>query len=695
MNIFTTILTAAAVALISAPAAALSPSDVVTEYPSGAEVATYLVDANSITQWGADQVRSAGVNSRLATIARTSDGKIYIDNSLSNDWTGYVVGTVSGDKVTITLPQTLSHGSDVKEVSRLLPELAEGSTRVKTYVRDTENTTITYTITDGKLILDADQVFGFTDAEGVWNGYSETEQTFSPFEASLIEVPEGAETFDMALRYQNGGSGIGEQYSYTLLHAAQKGNDLYIKGFSNKNPDGWTRFAIDGDKATFTGAQYLGMNGGIEYLCPAVDSPEFIPGYNVWEHHFTVTESITFAYDAEKRTLTARDENDVLIVNPSPDVYIFGTTYINPMFAAQPVDVSPYPQAPVFDPKYCKWENGEQPMLNFELTPLNVDGQLLNTEFLGFQIYVNDKLYTFDANEYWLDDNMTTIPWNFQSMNIYMLENGYWVVFFEGESRMKNVSIKAVYTIDGKEYLSAPTYPDGKINEDVLVDEIVLDVEDATLEVGAQLKLSATVSPANATNQAVSWSSSNEEVLTVSQSGVVTAVGEGKASVKASATDGSGANARCFITVVPAENPVVLVQSITLDYTELEAEVGTSVQLSATVLPEDADDKTLSWTSGNEAVATVDGSGLVSVIAEGTATITATANDGSGVAATCVVKGYKDDGIGDIFADGSVFDVYTVNGLLVAKDVDRQVFKALEKGLYIVKNGDSYVKIRI
>ena len=105
MNIFTTILTAAAVALISAPAAALSPSDVVTEYPSGAEVATYLVDANSITQWGADQVRSAGVNSRLATIARTSDGKIYIDNILSNDWTGYVVAPSAATKSPSRFPR--------------------------------------------------------------------------------------------------------------------------------------------------------------------------------------------------------------------------------------------------------------------------------------------------------------------------------------------------------------------------------------------------------------------------------------------------------------------------------------------------------------------------------------------------------------------------------------------------------------
>lgn len=89
-------------------------------------------------------------------------------------------------------------------------------------------------------------------------------------------------------------------------------------------------------------------------------------------------------------------------------------------------------------------------------------------------------------------------------------------------------------------------------------------------------------------------------------------------------------------------------------------EYGTKEQLTATVAPDDADNLGLTWTSDNEEVATVDGSGLVTAVSEGTATITATANDGSGVAASCVVTVTFIDGIADI--ETSKVTVLAANG---------------------------------
>ena len=102
------------------------------------------------------------------------------------------------------------------------------------------------------------------------------------------------------------------------------------------------------------------------------------------------------------------------------------------------------------------------------------------------------------------------------------------------------------------------------------------------------------------------------------------------------------------------------VSEISLDKTEATLERQSTLQLTATVLPEDSRNTTLSWTSDNEEVATVDGHGLVTALGEGTATITATANDGSGVSASCVVTVTFIDGIADV--ETSKVTVLAANG---------------------------------
>ena len=89
--------------------------------------------------------------------------------------------------------------------------------------------------------------------------------------------------------------------------------------------------------------------------------------------------------------------------------------------------------------------------------------------------------------------------------------------------------------------------------------------------------------------------------------------------------------------VFTIEDPTVAVTSITLSQTTATMNIGESVTLTATVAPDDATDKTVTWTSSDATVATVSDDGVVTAVAAGTATITATAHDGSGVTGTCSV----------------------------------------------------------
>ena len=101
------------------------------------------------------------------------------------------------------------------------------------------------------------------------------------------------------------------------------------------------------------------------------------------------------------------------------------------------------------------------------------------------------------------------------------------------------------------------------------------------------------------------------------------------------ATNNSGSDSKEFtLTINPAP---VLVTGVTLEPTSLTLFTSDTASLTATVQPEDATNKTVNWSSSNEAVATVDTNGKVTAVGEGNATITATAADGSGVSATCTV----------------------------------------------------------
>ena len=156
---------------------------------------------------------------------------------------------------------------------------------------------------------------------------------------------------------------------------------------------------------------------------------------------------------------------------------------------------------------------------------------------------------------------------------------------------------------------------------------ISLDISSVTLNVGQTQALTATVSPDNATDKTVTWNSSNVVVASVSSEGVVRAVSAGTATISATA---GNFTADCSVTVVMS------VASVSLNKTELTIEKGKSETLTATVSPSDATDKTVTWQSSNNAIATVDQNGRVTAVNAGSAVITVTTKDGSKTA-TCNV----------------------------------------------------------
>ena len=196
---------------------------------------------------------------------------------------------------------------------------------------------------------------------------------------------------------------------------------------------------------------------------------------------------------------------------------------------------------------------------------------------------------------------------------------GYWDDF--GKARSCNFIIKA--------------FTDNETQTPVVeVESVSLNKSEMTLTEGKSETLAATVTPENAENKSITWSSNNEAVATVDVNGTVTAKSAGTAVITATSTNGKSAG--CTVTVEKKQIPVTEVR---LSESTVGIVEGSTYKLTATVLPENTtDSKSVSWSSSNSEVATVDANGTVTAKRAGTAVITATSTNGKTAGCTVTVS---------------------------------------------------------
>ena len=260
-----------------------------------------------------------------------------------------------------------------------------------------------------------------------------------------------------------------------------------------------------------------------------------------------------------------------------------------------------------------------------------------------------------------------TVTWTTSDAAVATVENGVVTAVSEGTA---TITAKA-----GDKTATCVVTVSKKV---IAVSGIALSQTTAALTEGETVTLTATVTPADATDKTVTWSTSDATVATV-ENGKITAVAAGTATITAQAGD---ITATCEIVV---EKKVVAVEGISLDVTSVELTRGDSLRIHATVYPKDATDKTVVWSSSDEAVACVYSDGTIVALSVGTAIVTAASN---GFEASCVVVVNEVNGINSMLMDGSwPVDVYDITGRIVKKNA--YSISDLKKGIYFI-NGRKY-----
>lgn len=191
---------------------------------------------------------------------------------------------------------------------------------------------------------------------------------------------------------------------------------------------------------------------------------------------------------------------------------------------------------------------------------------------------------------------------------------------------LESYSYEWFYTCKGRSFVKHSTEPTMTIN----IMELALEPTDVVMKVSETQNLEMKYRPTIATDKRVTWMSADKNIATVDENGLVTAQNVGETDVFVSAN--GGATAICHVTVLPE-----LVDSIAIDPTSIEVEVGGEYKVSAVVFPENATNKELEWSSSNTDIATVSSEGVVTGLKEGTVVITAKAKDGSGIQCSCAV----------------------------------------------------------
>lgn len=377
----------------------------------------------------------------------------------------YFRGTKDGDKITVELPQAIYYDDSLGFVEAYYLTLLSYSNEDDWYFPE-EKSTLTFSIDEfGTMTaegLSKDRMLGVADSEdGSWIGLGAWDLSISTFDEKPVELPsdfEVSESFWTAI-----GNGYGWQVNF-----AQGGDEIYFQGLSERMPNAWVKGTLKYDEYTATVSiaqdQYVGDFMGYHIFTKCVQMTTDKDGNIFYEDLMDPDYEYQLVWDFEEETMTAKDKDIVLLFNTSKNDVLF----VNDLMELQLIHQESFEGIPA-NPSELAFEDVMEEegfsMFSFKLPAISTEGDYLRLEDLSYVVYVNDEEWTFDAEEYELEESLEEVPW---SLSNYWIVKGFdstdhLVTFFvEGISTL---GVQSIYRYNGEETRS---------------DIVTLDLEDTT-----------------------------------------------------------------------------------------------------------------------------------------------------------------------------------------------------------------------
>lgn len=467
-----------------------SETDIITEQPAGT-VKRYLRTGRAMMgSWG--EVYEYDQNGSVSKVVFGDDGEsVYFYMPLSSvTYPAWVKGTLSTDGTTITVPagQQIVYGitepdpdegyegGEVYAFRLHLMELKDGGNGTFTYVIAEGDPDIVWTVDQatGELRLtctdvDAYNIMGIVydtpespEDDGQWNGYADYNTVYVPFNDEPTVMPEGLQTEQYSMLYEQSDSWSGTKVLGKLVDVAFQGNDVYVTHFSADYPETCIKGTIEGDKVVFPRQLMLvnEYNDAVYFGTYTSTRVDFDWGDFYYEHELSY-DDVVFTYDAETRSFSTDMNFDV---NASAIVFSGQEMFEKPQFKpfndvpARPAD----PEITTFDG--YEGDNGYICYAYFTIPTSDVDGNFINPNKLYFRFYTSEnELYHFQRDNYvrheetdgwdfeptW-EDGMTEIPYYYKDeASDISAENAY---FRYGE--LNRLGLQSIYRGGGEEHCS-------------------------------------------------------------------------------------------------------------------------------------------------------------------------------------------------------------------------------------------------
>ena len=384
------------------------------------------------------------------------DGTFYIQNPMTffptNSWLkGH---KTVGDTIAVELPQLIFiNDLDVKYyATRMNFEVVDGNNQ---YVKDEKSQTVKFIWRNDSLIkTEKDVLIGMTNSDGSWNGIGDliSSSTVSHYKNMAPSSTENMKNYIFSYNY--GGKEKFERMSEVVF----EGDYVYVNNIDADVPDAWVRGDIKGDKIVFNNAQFMGLfptKNAYKWVMPADVS------YNSEEGttDYKSLQSISFDYDRSNQSFNC-NKSGFLANYGYRLIALEMQVMMTPGFRTWTENVGK-PKNPVI---YALQDMGDRKRFVFNVDRYNVNNSFMNTKKVYYNIYFDDKIYTFTPAKYpWLNADMVDIPIDFAEKGRYDFENygnSHGVILFENPKR---IGVQAFYQ-DGNTRLATDiVYNDGTV----------------------------------------------------------------------------------------------------------------------------------------------------------------------------------------------------------------------------------------
>ena len=400
-------------------------------------------------------------------IVEAPDNKtIYINNPIGAYYSdAWIKGErTTGDTIEVKLPQQFVHEeydgmSTDAWLYKLVPvKVEQDGETYTTFKPDSTSQTVKYVWRNDSIVLvnttQDSKLLGMCTEAGEWYGYGDYIQQYTVFDQQPVAPKDETKATQMSITYYDSGQMYGR-----VKKAVREGNAIYIAGLNENIPSGWAKGTISGNKATFSGHQYMGLDS----VTASYAFFEPVSHNMVWDSEIgdsieslTLADAITFDYDADKGTLST---DSTFVANQGykmfNQVFTYDGATIEPWTekAATPlaVDASTMSYMP-FSEEYGYG------LLAFAPSEFDADGYILDANKLYYSIYLDDDVLTIDPDDYTLFPYETTeIPFTYSDMLDFVNYAGMWQVytFVTGIDR---IGVQMIYKGGGEVRKSAMTY---------------------------------------------------------------------------------------------------------------------------------------------------------------------------------------------------------------------------------------------